>query len=170
MAQTRVVSSINSRCARGLLTQKGICVFPEGVPDKGQSDRVTLAQARDLLYQMIMNHNGGCKTCGRIPIHLLDQNVTDATNNGGILKADYTTKDSCIGTCVGPFSFKGNITSSASTSASSSATASSTAKASGSAAKRLEIPTLFEGVWFLALLSVLTACMGSSALFSLSRV
>ena len=86
----------------------GICIFTEGDPLKNESDPITLGEAKALVDRMI--YPTGCKYCGRIPIHYLDRNVTDATNNGGILKVDYRTNDVCIDKCVGPWSFKGTAT------------------------------------------------------------
>jgi hypothetical protein len=132
----------------------GVCIFPEGDPNKDTSDPITLGQARALVSQMI---DKGCKVCGQIPIHYLDRNVTNAPNNGGLLKADYRVNDNCIDKCAGPLSFKGNST-----------TGSPTAAASHFAAKRLRVRGLFEGGiadWFFPLLPVMVAFTSSSVIF-----
>ena len=150
-----MVVSSNHQLHGSLLTPKGICLFPEGIPNKTVTDNVTLAQARDLVYTMITTPNLGCKTCGLIPIHY--PNVKDGTNNGGVLKIDFKSDDNCIGNCVGPNSF--NTTASASATASASTTASATASAK-SAAKQLAVPGLFEGLWILTIMTT-AALLGS---------
>jgi hypothetical protein len=125
------------------LTSKGICIFTEGVPNITESDNVTLAQARDLVYTLITDPRAGCKTCGRIPIRY--PNVTDGTNNGGILKVDYKSDDNCIGTCIGPNSFNPN------TPPTTSTTPTATAK---SAAERLETSGHFEGLWIITIMTM----------------
>jgi hypothetical protein len=130
---------------------KGICIFPEGVPNTTVTDNVTLAQARDLVYTLITSPKAGCQTCGRIPIRY--PNVTDGTNNGGIIKVDFKSDDNCIGTCVGPNSFNPNATPTTNT------TPTTTAK---SAAKRLEISGHFKGLSILTIMTM-AALLGSSS-------
>jgi hypothetical protein len=136
---------------------KGICIFPEGVPDITASDNVTLAQARDLVYILITNSKEGCKTCGRIPIRY--PNVTDGTNNGGILKVDWKSSDNCLGKCIGPYSFNPNITPTTSITPTASTMPTATAK---SAAKRLEISGHFEGLWIITIM-IMAALLGFSS-------
>jgi hypothetical protein len=112
----------------------GICIFPEGYPNHTQSDPITLGQAKQLVDTMI--DQASCKNCGQIPIRYL-QNVTDGSgDNGGLLRADYTTSDDCIDKCVGPWSFKGTTT---------TTTSSPSATASHSGAKQLGISQLLGG-------------------------
>jgi hypothetical protein len=127
--------------------------FTEGVPNKTVANNVTLTQARELVYTMITTPNLGCKTCGLIPIGY--PNVTDGTNNGGVLKIDFRSDDNCIGNCVGPNSF--NTTTSTTATATTSATATASAK---SAAKQLEVPGLFGGLWTLTIIATV-ALLGS---------
>ena len=42
-----------------------------------------------------------CKTCARIPVHLLDRSIDDS-RVGGILKVDYKTNTSCLDGCIDP--------------------------------------------------------------------
>jgi hypothetical protein len=116
---------------------KGLCIFTEGIPNKTVADPITPAQARNLIYTLIMDPQAGCKTCGRIPIHY--PNVTNGVDNGGILKVDYKSDDNCIGTCVGPNYFT-----------TASATPSATAK---SAANRVETSGLHQGLWLLLVMT-----------------
>jgi hypothetical protein len=119
------------------------------------TDNVTLAQARDLVYTLIMDPNAGCKSCGRIPIHY--PNITDGKNNGGILKVDYKSNDNCIGKCIGPNSF--NLVTTPTTAATPTTTATS-------AAKRLEMSDHFEGFWILTIMAIATLLGSSSVTIS----
>ncbi|KAK5938696.1 hypothetical protein PMZ80_008888 [Knufia obscura] len=103
----------------------GVCMFTQGTDDDylNITDPITLKQARDLLYTMLTAPSTDCKTCGRIPVRY--PNVTDGTDQGGILKIDRTSSNNCIGKCVGPASF-------------STASALPSASASSSAGKRVE--------------------------------
>ncbi|KAN0072926.1 hypothetical protein V8E54_009040 [Elaphomyces granulatus] len=131
--------------ADGVSAGLGICIFPEGDPQTNASDPITLGQVKPLVDYMI---NHGCKVCGEIPIHFLDRNVTNAIGNGGLLKVDYKTNDNCIDKCIGPWSYKGNLNSNSN----STATAATTSATKTSAARRLAVPSLFNGgiaEWFL---------------------
>lgn len=138
----------------------GICIYPEGDPATNASDPITLGQAKPLVDKMV---NYGCTVCGQIPLHYLDENVTDA-RNGGFLRADYRANDNCIDKCIGPWSYKGNSTSIIATTTTSTTSTSS----SKSAAKRLAAPSLFKGgiaEWFLILLPVMVAFTSASVMF-----
>lgn len=122
-----------SHLDHSLTEQKGICLFTEGTPDINITDKITLKQARDLLYIMVTTPNSRCQTCGRIPIRY--PKVKDGSGqNGGILKLDFRQDDNCIGKCVGPNSFG------------ASPSASATPKSAGN---RVHIGENGNGIWVL---------------------
>ncbi|KAI0007260.1 hypothetical protein F4779DRAFT_592874 [Xylariaceae sp. FL0662B] len=66
----------------------GVCLFPQGAS-------LTLGQIKDLV-DAIGNH--GCKTCGSVPIHFVDQGSNDPS--WGILTSNYVGNPYCGGNCI----------------------------------------------------------------------
>lgn len=134
-----------------IMNTSGICVFPEGYPNKTQADTVTLGHAKDLLAKLL--NTSECHACAQIPLRY--PNVTDGSgpDGGGLLRIDYRDGDNCIDKCIGPDSFKAATTSSA------IPTGTNVAAASGSFVKpnegeQFSVPRFFMG-WIVLGLSLI---------------
>ncbi|KAI9705854.1 MAG: hypothetical protein M1836_005260 [Candelina mexicana] len=72
----------------GTIHEGGICLFPKGTA-------LTLGAILPLL-DAVLEH--GCKTCGSVPIHYVDQGSNDPKD--GILTFNYVKNPSCTGDCI----------------------------------------------------------------------
>ena len=79
-------------------------MFTEGSEDKAAAPNITLAQARERLYELITTPNVNCETCGQIRIQP-DNAARNSSDPGAILKIDVRSANNCLGKCVGPNSF-----------------------------------------------------------------
>ncbi|MCJ1463959.1 hypothetical protein MMC07_002569 [Pseudocyphellaria aurata] len=72
----------------GNIHEGGVCLFPQG-------SALTLEQIRPLTNS-VLEH--GCKTCGSVPIHYVDQGSNDP--GAGILTFNYVKNPYCDGNCI----------------------------------------------------------------------
>jgi hypothetical protein len=72
----------------GNIGEGGVCLFPQG-------SSLTLEKIRPLT-NAILEH--GCKVCGSVPIHYVDEGSNDPTD--GILTFNYVANPYCDGDCI----------------------------------------------------------------------
>ena len=79
----------------GNISSGGICMFLQGAS-------LTLEQIRPLTEAIVAH---GCKTCGSVPIHFVDQGSNDPSS--GILTINFVEDPFCVGNCL---SASGSVT------------------------------------------------------------